>query len=318
MSRVSVLLAAILALPSVLLGQDAAAWRDSALRLDAEAQIVRDSLRKADDAIQEVVRQSGLTASATTERRTMASQVLARFDSIRNRWFGDGMPGDLGFRIVLRTEASWGSSRRPQALAIAGLPDTGYAPRVSPLVRDQQFSSIEEITREFIYHFGNMMMKSAPAAIQRWLPTGLPLQVTDADRREEAMYALVTGDGNAQRECVRGDLGSCAYVLGLRAPTIPEPGGQYYPLARADLLLTALDLGGEGAWDRLRDSPGLTVEEHLTAATGMPADSLLSRWRSGLLDLRPDHGPLGMGTMALLLGWTGLVLMVALGIARWL
>lgn len=132
------------------------------------------------------------------------------------------------------------------------------------------------------------------------------------------MYALVTGGGNAQRECVRGDLGSCAYVLGLRAPTIPEPGGQYYPLARADLLLTALDLGGEGAWGRLRDSPGTTVEEHLTAAAGMSADSLLSTWRSGLLALRPDHGPIGVGTIALLLAWTGLVLLVVLGIGRWL
>lgn len=311
------MLVAMLALPSVLPGQDAAAWRDSTHRLSAEVRIVRDSLRKVDDVLQEVVRQSSMTASATSVLQAMAAQVLAGFDSTRKRRFGEALPGTLGFRIVLRYGDSWTRSK-PQALAIAGLPDTGDAPRVSPLLSKSAFSSVEGITREYIYQFGNMMMKSAPAAIQRWLPTGLPLQLTDADRREEAMYALVTGGGIAQRECVRGDLGSCGYVLGLRAPTIPEPGGQYYSLARADLLLTALDLGGEGAWDRLRDSPGTTVEEHLTAAAGMSADSLLSSWRSGLLTLRPDHGPIGVETIALLLAWTGLVLVVVLGIGRWL
>lgn len=320
MSRLVALLAPILALGSGLAAQDAAAWRDSSYRLTAEVHRIQDSLRKADEAIEEIARRPGLVASASAGYRPIAAETLDRFDRARRRWFGEAMPSSAGFRIVLRHGERWSSKRNaeaPQSLAIAGLPDTGAAPRVGPLLAARRLSNAASAAEEMLSHYGNMMMGSTPSSIQRWLPTGLPLILSDAARREQAMYALVTGDGKAQRECVVGDLDACAYVLGLRAPATADPGGQYYPLARADLLLFALDQGGSGAWDRVRNESGNSAEEHLAAAAGLPADSLLARWRSGLLALRPDHGPISSTSTVIILAWSTVVLVAALGLARW-
>lgn len=320
MCRLVVLLAAILTLRSGLAAQNAAAWRDSTYRLTAEVKTIEDSLRKADEAIEEVARRQGLVASASARYRQIAAETLDRFDQARRRWFGEAMPSSAGFRIVLRHGERWSFRRNaagPQSLAIAGLPDTGSAPRVTPFLPARRLSNSGTAAEEMISYYGNMMMESAPSSIQRWLPGGLPLILSDAARREQAMYALVTGDGSAQRACVVGDLGACAYVLGLRAPATPAPGGQYYPLARADLLLFALDQGGSGAWERLQDKSGKSAEAHLVAAAGIPADSLIARWRSGLMAMRPDHAPISSTTALAILAWSSAILLAALGTARW-
>jgi len=320
MSRLGVLLATTLVFPWGVAAQDAAAWRDSAYRLTALVKSVRDSVRQAEESIAEVARRPGLVVSASVKYQPIAAETLERFDEARRRWFGAALPSEAGFRIVLRTGVRWWSRRQtesPQSLSIAGLPDTGNAARFSPLVSSRVFSTPERAARELLSHYGSMMMSSSATPIQRWLPTGLSLILTDTERREGAMYALAVGDGNAQRACVMGDLDACAYVLGLRAPDTPDPGGQYYPLARADLLLFALDQGGEGAWDRLRDGQGNTAEEHLAAAAGMPADSLIARWRSGLLAMRPEHGPISGSVTLAFLAWSSVILAAALGIAKW-
>jgi len=320
MSRLGVSLALVLALPGAPAAQDAAAWRDSAYRLTAEIQRIRDSVQRADESIAEIARRRGLVVSASVKYQPIAVATLERFDSMRRRWFGEALPSRAGFRIVLRTGEPWRWRRpieSPQSISIAGLPDSGAATRFSPLVSSRTLSSPERAAAEMLSHYGNMMVGSAPPSIQRWLPAGPSLILKDTDRREQAMYALVTGDGNAQRACVMGDLAACAYVLGLREPRTPDPGGQYYPLARADLLLFALDQGGPGAWERLRDGPGDSAQELLAAAAGMPADSLIARWRHGLLAMRPDRGPItGIATFAFL-AWSSIVLVAALGIAKW-
>jgi len=320
MSRLGALPALVLAFPWTLAAQDAAAWRDSAYRLTAEIKRVRDSVQRADESIAEVARRSGLVVSASVKYQPIAMATLARFDSTRRRWFGEALPSGDGFRIVLRTGESWRwrrATESPQTISISGLPDTGTATRFSPLVGSRALSSPERAAHEMLSHFGNMMVGSAAPSIQRWLPAGPSLILSDTERREQAMYALVTGDGNAQRACVMGDLDACAYVLGLREPLTLDPGGQYYPLARADLLLFALDQGGPGAWKRLRDGPDDSAQERLAAAAGMPADSLIARWRHGLLAMRPDRGPIsGIATLAFL-AWSSVLLVAALGIAKW-
>lgn len=320
MSRLGAQLALVLAFPCTSAAQDAAAWRDSAYRLTAEIKRVRDSVQRADESIAEIARRGGLVVSASVKYQPIAVAALERFDSTRRRWFGEALPGGDGFRIVLRTGEPW-RWRRPiesrQSISIAGLPDTGTATRFSPLVSSRVLSSPERAAHEMLSHFGNMMVGSAAASIRRWLPAGPSLILPDIDRREQAMYALVTGDGNAQRACVMGDLDACAYVLGLREPLTADPGGQYYPLARADLLLFALDQGGPGAWERLRNGPGASVEELLAAAADMPVDSLLSRWRQGLLAMRPDRGPISGITTLAFLAWSSVVLAASLGIAKW-
>jgi hypothetical protein len=49
----------------------------------------------------------------------------------------------------------------------------------------------------------------------------------------------------------------------------------------------------------------------------MPADSMLLRWRDGLLALQPDRGPLDVSSAGLILGWSMLILAAGLAIARW-
>jgi hypothetical protein len=131
------------------------------------------------------------------------------------------------------------------------------------------------------------------------------------------MYSLVTGVGKAQRACVQGDAAGCAHALGIRRSGDPDAGGEYYPLVRADLLLAALEQGGEGAWSRLIGNAGASVEQRLAAAAGIPVDTLLLRWRDGLLALQPDRGPLDLSSAGLILGWSAVILAAGLGIARW-
>lgn len=300
--------------------QDAASWRDSAYRLSAEVQRVRDSLRQDDSQIEELAHRSGLVVSATGDYRALAQEVLDRFDAARRRWFGSALPSPNGFRITLRGGESWSFGRRtnrPQSLAIAGLPDADEALRLAPFVPDETLGDVERVTQEFLGEYGSLMMASAPAAIRGWLRAGLLLSLPEDSRRERAMYSLVTGVGKAQRACVQGDAAGCAHALGVRRSGDPEAGGEYYPLVRADLVLAALEQGGEGAWARLMAESEASIEQGLAAAAGMPADSMLLRWRDGLLELQPERGPLDLPAAGVILVWSALILGAGLGIARW-
>ena len=300
--------------------QNAAAWRDSAYRLSAEMQRVRDSLKQDDSRTEEIARRSGLVVSATSDYREIAEDVLNRFDTARRRWFGSALPGPAGFRITLRRGESWSFGRRmgvPQSLRITGLPDQDEKVRAAPMVADDALRNAENAAQRMLGEYGSLMLASAPAVLRGWLRAGLMLNLGVDSRREAAMYSLVTGVGKAQRDCVRGDSQSCAHALGIRRSGDPDAGGVYYPLVRADLLLAALEQGGEGAWTRLIAVESGTVEQGLAAAAGMPADSMLLRWRDGLLALQPDRGPLDLSAAGLILGWSALILAAGLGIARW-
>ena len=309
----------LLALAGPLAAQDAAAWRDSAYRLSAERQRVWDSLKQDDAEIEEITRRSGLVVSASSDYRGFAEEVLDRFDAARRRWFGLALPGPAGFRITLRHGQSWYFGRQtsnPQSLRIAGLPDTGDA-HPAPFVPDANLGNPEKAAQRFLAEYGGLMVASAPVAIRGWLRAGLLLELSEAARRERAMYSLVTGVGKAQRACVRGDANGCAHALGIRRSADSGAGGEYYPLIRADLLLAALEQGGAEAWTRLIANEDASVEQGLAAAAGMPADAMLLRWREGLLALQPDRGPLDLSSAGLILGWSALILAAGLAIARW-
>ena len=139
----------------------------------------------------------------------------------------------------------------------------------------------------------------------------------DKERRYISMYAFVTGTGAAQRSCVSGVLDDCAYALGLREPKSPAPGGGYAPFLRGDIVLTALEIGGPNAWGRLRGAMGNEIGPMLEAGAGMPLDSLLGRWRSQLLSLRPAEAPVSVTRVLLGLTWTALLILGALGVSRW-
>jgi hypothetical protein len=86
---------------------------------------------------------------------------------------------------------------------------------------------------------------------------------------------------------------------------------------RSDLLFTALSVGGRGAWSRFVSAANVGIEPALVAAAAMPLDSLLARWRGGLLALRPIQGPMTPPVALAALCWSAAFLAGAIGAARW-
>ena len=310
------LIAVVTALTGAANAQPAARWRDSALQLATRIRALRDSLLQGDSSVTEVARRDDLVIGASEQLRGTAASALERFARARARWFGGASPSPAGFRIILRSEKSGRHDEQLLApeiatVVLAGLPDSGGA------ARTQRNAVRRQIAESFIDLYGEMMYASAGPALLKWLDLVAPLSMPDQERRYIAMYALVTGTGRAQRGCVAGRLEDCAYALTLRAPTATEPGGAYAAIVRTDLLLTALELGGPAAWTRFRQSAGQSIETGLAAAAGMPADSLLASWRSGLLALRPTEAPVSVEGVLLATVWTAGLLLGALGVSRW-
>jgi len=84
--------------------------------------------------------------------------------------------------------------------------------------------------------------------------------------------------------CTGNDDAACIALMRL-APHVAAP-----PLGattRALLLALALDAGGRNAFDRLLDNTAQPLEVRLAAAAGIPVDSLIGRWRSRVLAIRP-------------------------------
>lgn len=296
--------------------QSGALWKDSALVLSRQARALRDSIFTGDSTVQEVARDGTLRLGATPTLRGTALSAFARLREARARWFGSALPSEEGFRILLNGAGeqvwSFGASPDQGQVLLVGMPDTGKAPRTTRAVREHQLATA------LVDLFAELMWRSAGAHLVLWLDPAPPLSMPESERRYVAMYAFVTGYGRAQRDCVAGRLADCAYTLGLAPPTSADPGGAFAAFLRMDLLLTALEAGGPGAWERLRPAVGAPMAPALAAAANMPLDSLLSRWRRELLALRPDTRPVDGPGILLTLGWTAAVGLAALGIARWL
>jgi hypothetical protein len=57
--------------------------------------------------------------------------------------------------------------------------------------------------------------------------------------------------------------------------------------SRASIVAEALTQGGEGAFPRLIADPGASIKERLAHAAGLPADTLVARWRVKVLESGP-------------------------------
>jgi len=313
-SALRVMRCALCVLATPLAAQSAQQWRDSAARLTASVRLLRDSMLQGDSTVREVARRGDMVIGASETLRGEAAAAFERFTHVRQRWFGNAAPSDDGFRIVVRHGVPIPS--RPgmsewSTVILAGLPDTGRS------VRTQRMVQGKEIAEALIDGLGSMMWAQAGPVMTKWLQQPPPIAMGEKERRFIAMYAVVTGTGKAQRNCVNGVLDDCGYALWLREPKTSSPGGGYPVFVRADLLLTALDLGGPDAWTRLRQASGSDVEPMLAAAAGMPIDSLLDRWRGQLLSLRPSERPLSMPRLLLGLAWMAVLMLGALGSSRW-
>jgi hypothetical protein len=104
--------------------------------------------------------------------------------------------------------------------------------------------------------------------------------------------------------CVRAGMDEACRVI-LQGRPLDAP---LTPRARASLLGQALEIGGAGAFRRLRETGEGDLARHLEAAAGVPLDTLLASWRSKVLATRTsawaglDRSPFTLFLWILLFG----------------
>lgn len=303
-------------LPVLCTAQQGIVWRDSAQRLDIAVRALRDSLLQGDSTVTEVARRGDLVIAASANDKGIAIAALQRFGDVRDRWFSDAMPSSGGFRLVMHTQSdqprSFYSDNRGGggSVVLVGLPDTGTS------LRSQRFGGESGVATGLIDRYGEMMIASVPA-LSAWIDHPPPLSMPEAERRDLAMYTLVTGMGPMPRKCVSGDLAGCRFAMEIRPAPAGDTGAIFPKFMRADLLYSALDAGGPGAWQRLQGAANGGVEAGLTAAARMSSDSLLAHWRTHLLLLRPVTAIITVRGALTAAAWSALLLLGALGASRW-
>jgi hypothetical protein len=147
---------------------------------------------------------------------------------------------------------------------------------------------------------------SAGSRLDRWYTVNdyRAMVRVAAPAREDS--AAVAAWINCRRN---GEEASCA-IAARALPNARVP----LPLSaslRFGFLREVLDAGGDGAFDRLVASSG-TVRERLTAAAGEPLDRTVARWLDRLESSRPQRMPIPATLLAASLGWSGVILGLAL------
>ena len=113
-------------------------------------------------------------------------------------------------------------------------------------------------------------------------------------REREVTKNLRSAAGTAR--CVEGRVDSACIEVSQRFLLFEEPLSS---LARATLLRTALELGGDGAYGRLLGSGEPEFLARLASVAGVPADTLLAAWHAQILAAKPAST-----VLTRLSGWT--------------
>ena len=79
----------------------------------------------------------------------------------------------------------------------------------------------------------------------------------------------------------------------------------------------ALAHGGAGAYTRLREATGRTIEQRFAIAAAMPADSLVSSWRTHVMSASPPTSTIPPLTAVATLLWIGACGALSLRSSRW-
>ena len=150
-------------------------------------------------------------------------------------------------------------------------------------------------------------------AFLRWYPSA-------AERRyllETAFpdYFNRTASVATWHSCVAGNDTACVELLrSLPSGSIPRILDSD---ARRLLVHVALRIGGHEAYGRLLADSSLSVGERLARAAGVPADTLLARWRAAIIASRPKAVTLpGWGIIAAL-SWTIVLAVCGMRSSRW-
>lgn len=199
---------------------------------------------------------------------------------------------------------------------VSVVPERRYRYEIDPAIRGDlpglDVSSVAEVVRDV-----HMSLK------RRLDPTGtyldeLPFEPIDRTRRTGIYIELVSAGSSAAHSCYLGDIDACRDALGLG-----EPGGdaRSRPLnerARRLLVEVAIELGGEGAFDRLLAPAGDEVEARLAAAARVELDSVVSVWRArvveGVAHRSPGVDPIAAAAS---LGWIAVFMFLASRRSRW-
>ena len=87
--------------------------------------------------------------------------------------------------------------------------------------------------------------------------------------------------------------------------------------ARHRLLRLAVESGGSDGFRRLASGQHRTPEERLSAAAGLPIDTLVARWRTSIMMARPKGQQLSPKTTWASVAWGTLFGILAMGVRRW-
>jgi hypothetical protein len=295
-----------------LAAQSAQVWHDSAAHLKQAMSALRDSLLPTDSTMPVVARSGPFQIAASPASRAEAVIALRDFVAAESHWFGTALPAPAGVRITTERHEVFSRGRPTSAVGtvvLSALPDTGTVPTVSAFPREG------DVGRALLEQYGGMMFATTPT-LSRWLHDLPVIADVDTTGDDRAMYMLVASTGAMPRACVRGDGNSCLMALDIRRPP-PNSGSQFVQYLRGDLLYAALRFGGDSAWIRLRAADSLGVEAELAATARMPLDSLIRRWRQGLLSRRAADPPVTVPLFAAAALWTSLLLVTAMGASRW-
>jgi hypothetical protein len=123
--------------------------------------------------------------------------------------------------------------------------------------------------------------------LTRDIPITLPLRKwvgwTGYPSAERVARLVAITPSEANQDCLGGETAGCLVALGLSVGEMSVP-----PEAPAMLMLEAVRVGGDGAWERLLDRRDADPLDALIAAAGVDADVLLSAWRASLVEARPQ------------------------------
>jgi hypothetical protein len=115
--------------------------------------------------------------------------------------------------------------------------------------------------------------------------------------------------------CVRGSDTACVALLrSLPAGSIPRILDSD---ARRLLIHVALQIGGREAYGRLLADSNASPSERLAGAAGVPADTIVARWRAAIIASRPKPVTLPSWGLLAALGWTIVLAVCGMRSSRW-
>jgi hypothetical protein len=128
-----------------------------------------------------------------------------------------------------------------------------------------------------------------------------------------AFRHLAAGGDPAGRRCLEGGIDECISHLGIIGSNRHSSNTN----VRTSVLQVALALGGDEAYTRFASDSTRGIAERLSDASLLPVDSLISVWRSRVIEARPSPASTPTRTAAMALLWCTLLCAVSLRSSRW-